>query len=180
MSIPAVISDVSDRLQQQGLFFVDTNIPFKEAKKRFKARFIQRLLSSFGSPTEAAKIAGIQRESVHRLMKELGIERTEGMKHYLKREAVKGILEDVFEAYKTRLHPERVAALYDCVPRLTNDIASELPDEHPSLKEAEHAFEKAFIHKALEKNKGNISATARMIGLRFETLHRKIKALRLL
>jgi DNA-binding NtrC family response regulator len=36
-------------------------------------------------------------------------------------------------------------------------------------------FEKTYIKKALEENKGNVSKTAAKIGLRYETLHRKIK-----
>jgi DNA-binding NtrC family response regulator len=38
-------------------------------------------------------------------------------------------------------------------------------------------FEKQYFEKALKENKGNVSKTARKIGLRYETLHRKLKKL---
>jgi DNA-binding NtrC family response regulator len=47
----------------------------------------------------------------------------------------------------------------------------------PTLKDAEEEFEKRFIVKALEENNFNVSKTSRKIGLRYETLHRKMKAL---
>ena len=46
-----------------------------------------------------------------------------------------------------------------------------------TFKQAEQEFEKSYINKALEENNSNISQTARKIGLRFETLHRKIRKL---
>jgi DNA-binding NtrC family response regulator len=38
-------------------------------------------------------------------------------------------------------------------------------------------FEVQYFKKALKENKDNISKTARKIGLRYETLHRKLKSL---
>jgi len=46
-------------------------------------------------------------------------------------------------------------------------------------KEAEREFEKQFLSHALEKSKGNVARAAAEIDLRTETLHRKIKKLRL-
>ncbi|MCB0393781.1 MAG: sigma-54-dependent Fis family transcriptional regulator [Bdellovibrionales bacterium] len=45
-----------------------------------------------------------------------------------------------------------------------------------SLREARAHFEKQFIIKKLEENRGNISKTAEVIGLERSHLHRKIKA----
>ncbi len=45
-----------------------------------------------------------------------------------------------------------------------------------SLREARAHFEKQFIIRKLEENKGNISKTAEVIGLERSHLHRKIKA----
>jgi two-component system nitrogen regulation response regulator NtrX len=44
-----------------------------------------------------------------------------------------------------------------------------------SLKLAKEDFEKKYIESALEKNKGNITLTAKDIGIERTNLHRKIK-----
>jgi len=46
-----------------------------------------------------------------------------------------------------------------------------------TLKEAEEEFEKKFILAALKQHQFNITKSAKNMGLRFETLHRKIKSL---
>ena len=48
------------------------------------------------------------------------------------------------------------------------------------MKDAEREFEKKYLKAALQENDNNISKTARKIGLRFETLHRKLKSLGLI
>jgi len=70
--------------------------------------------------------------------------------------------------------------MYNEIPELSKDIIKELPDQPLSLKEAEHEFEKLFLTKALQEHDGNQTETARAIGLRYETLHRKLKSLRLI
>jgi DNA-binding NtrC family response regulator len=57
-------------------------MPFREAKERaiqyFHSRYIRRLLEQYGGNiSRAAEAAGIQRQYLHRLIKEAGIEATE-------------------------------------------------------------------------------------------------------
>ena len=54
------------------------------------------------------------------------------------------------------------------------NIVKELPDNPLSLKDAEKEFEERYFKQALLDHNNNISLTARNIGLRFETLHRKL------
>jgi len=125
------------------------------------------------------------RESVQRLIKQfkLGDERVKEHRMqagYMRRSAVQTIIETAVEHYKTALNPEKVQQLYDATPELTKTILKSLPEQPLSLDDAETEFEKRYLKQALKEHKGNISATARTIGLRFETLHRKIKQLPLL
>ena len=46
-----------------------------------------------------------------------------------------------------------------------------------TLKEAEQEFEKQYLSKALKEAKGSITKTAKKIGLRYETIIRKMKKL---
>ena len=61
--------------------------------------------------------------------------------------------------------------------KLSSDIVKKLPAVEMSWDDAEVEFEKKYLEKALAENKGNISKTAKAIGLRYETLHRKLKKL---
>jgi DNA-binding NtrC family response regulator len=77
---------------------------------------------------------------------------------------------------KNILHPSKMHAMYKNVSTMTKDILDLLSPEHTlTLKQAELEFDRRFILRALAKNNNNISQTARQIGLRYETLHRKIK-----
>lgn len=61
--------------------------------------------------------------------------------------------------------------------RLSSDsIDHDSPFSAPTFKLARAQFEKGFLLKKIEENKGNISKTAESIGLERSHLHRKIKA----
>jgi two-component system nitrogen regulation response regulator NtrX len=61
--------------------------------------------------------------------------------------------------------------------RLSSDsMDHDSPFSAPTFKLARAQFEKGFLLKKIEENKGNISKTAESIGLERSHLHRKIKA----
>lgn len=187
ITIAEIESDISDKLKRSPLidFEIDTKIPFKKAKKAFKKAYLTRLLQSrSGNISDVAKISGLDRRSVHRLIIELKIRieqfRNELAKaEYTKHEAVQNIVEETVETYKSALNPEKLKTFYKNAPSISKNIARELPKSPITLSEAEKEFEKIYLKKALEENSSNISKTAKKIGLRFETLHRKLKSLRL-
>ncbi|REJ82606.1 MAG: sigma-54-dependent Fis family transcriptional regulator [Acidobacteria bacterium] len=51
-----------------------------------------------------------------------------------------------------------------------------LEQEFGSLKDAREAFERAFIERQLERAEGNVTQTARALGLERSSLHRKLKS----
>jgi len=164
-------------------FDIDTKLKFKEAKKLFKQQFLRRLLRvTYGNISEVAKRANVDRRSIHRIVKDAGIDvnriREDMMKPYtVKQKAVCGVVEDVLEHYKTVIHPQRMAQVYQQVDNVSKDILEELPEKTITLKQAEEEFEKEYLRKALSENSGNMSACAKKIGLRYETLLRKLKVL---
>src|SRR3989338_6254506 len=93
----------------------------------------------------------------------------------IKQSAVNAIIEDVLDNYKAVIHTVKLDEMYKNVSEFSKDIIEALPERQPTLKEAEEEFEKEFIRKALSENNGSITKTARNIGLRYETLHRKMK-----
>ena len=186
--ISEIEHDISDKLKQGALLLleIDTSIPFKKAKRLFKKAYIARLAKRlFGNVSEIAKISGIDRRSVHRIIAEMKITIPKFRKElekveYVRESTVQNIIQSTLESYKSALNPEKFVSLYTKAPELSKDILKELPEKEMTLKEAEREFERAYFQKALEQNKNNISQTARKIGLRYETLHRKLKALGLI
>jgi len=171
--------DITDKLKQPLFNFeIDIKIPFKEAKRRFKKAFLSRVLEvTLGNISDAAKITGLERESLHRLINELGIEvRPQKLpKEYFQEVEVQHVIEDTLEHYKSSLQQDKFKSLYSQAPKLSREIVRELPVDW-SLDKAEKEFERRYLKKALEQNKTIIDA-AKAIKLRPETLHRKLKSL---
>lgn len=185
VSIDELNKDISEKLEKSPLasFDIDTKMKFKAAKKRFKQQFLSRLLrTSYGNISEVAKKAGVDRRSIHRIVKDAGIDvgkmREEMIKPYqIRQKAVGDIIENVLENYKAVIHPERIAEVYKNVDSVSKEILDELPEKRITLKKAEEEFEREYLRKALSANEGNVTKTAKSIGLRYETLLRKLKSL---
>lgn len=185
ISVPKLTEDISAKLTKSPLlnFPVDTSLKFKIAKKRFKKTYIEKMLEfHLGNITEVAKEAETDRRSIHRLILELHINvgkiKQELIRPYdLKVSVLSHAIEDVLDQYKTVLHPQKLEEMYRNVGKISEDVMKALPEKKLSLKEAEEEFEREYIRKALLENAGNITHTAKRIGLRFETLHRKMKTL---
>ncbi len=185
ITVAELKADISDKLKRSALleFEVDTKLKFKDAKKKFKREYVAHLLQlNFGNVADVAKIASVDRRSIHRIVAEMRIEvqkfRDMLQKgQYVKQLAVQDIIQESLETYKGALNPRKYEALYKEAPGLSKNIVKEIPETPKTLKEAEKEFETRYFEKALLDNNGNISRTARKIGLRFETLHRKLKSL---
>lgn len=185
VSIDELNRDITEKLGRSPFLEIeiDTSIPFKEAKKRFKAAFLRKILRiSYGNISEAAKKIGVNRRSIHRLVKEARIDvdriREELVRPYeVKQKALNIVIEDVLDHYKKVIHPTKLEKMYKNVSEISKDIMEELPEYDYNLKDAEDEFEREYIKKALSENKHNITKTAKKIGLRYETLLRKMKEL---
>lgn len=185
ITVSELESDISDKLKRSALleFDIDTRLKFKDAKRKFRREYVARLLQlNFGNVAEVARIALVDRRSIHRIVAEMKIEvqkfrDTLQKGQYVKQLAVQDIIQESLEHYRSSLNPRKYEALYKQAPSLSKNIVKELPETPRALKEAEREFEKRYFEKALQENNSNISRTARKIGLRFETLHRKLKSL---
>jgi len=108
----------------------------------------------------------------------------------------KYMTEGAIELFKKHDWPGNVRELKNIVERLvimtpadliTEDDIPPLGEKHPpsvenasnpsgSLREAKADFEKTYIVRKLEENDGNISRTAKTLGLERSNLHRKIRS----
>lgn len=185
VSVSNIELDITDRLKKSALadFAINTSLPFKEAKKAFKRTYLARLLQThLGNISTAAGIAGIDRRSMHRLVASLRIPTTRiretANPAYVRQTTVKNVIQEVLEQYKPALNPAKYKALSAHAESLSEEIIKELPEEHLSFKEAEHEFEKAYFARLANECR-TIAAMARKAGLRYEVVHRKLKALKI-
>ena len=183
VNIDELNEDITGKLKKDPLLFfdIDPTMPFKKAKQRFKREYLERLLKThYGNVSMIAKIADVDRRSIHRLVNQYDIEkiRKELPRPYdVKAKAVGVVIEDVLGGYKSLIHPTRLEEVYKNVPSLSRDIVNLLPETPMSLKEAEEEFEREFFKAALARHAGSTTDTAKVVGLRYETLHRKLKKL---
>ncbi len=185
VKIGKINEDISDKIEATPLisFSIDISIPYKIAKKMFKKDFLTKVIQThYCNISKVAEILDVNRRSLHRVIKDLGIEVEQLRKEmlrptYYKQEMVDTVLRKVLDNYKTVLHPRRLQQAYDKVEMLSENIAKELAGQELTLKQAEEMFEKEYLRKAIIEYKGNITKTAKAIKLRYETLLRKIKKL---
>jgi len=184
-TIKELSKDITDVLGNNLLldFEIDTTQKFKLAKKIFKRAYLEKLLKlCCGDVTEASRVAGIDRRSIHRFIKEFRINvgkfRADAFRpEYIHKKAVNASIKNILENYQNIIHPKKLSRMYRNVPQLSEEILKEMPLQFPRLAEAERQFEIAFLTKAMKDNNWNVSKTASRIGLRTETLFRKINEL---
>jgi DNA-binding NtrC family response regulator len=185
VTIPKIEHDISYTLAKSPILDleIDTKIGFKKAKEKFKKFYLEKMLqTNLGNISKVADLSEIDRRSIHRLIKQLKIDMSQIKgdlleADYVKEAAVKDVIEQTLWGYRGIIKADKLKKMYREAPSISKDIVKELPEAPMTMKEAEDEFEKRFIIKALSENSMNITKTAKAIGLRFETLHRKMKSL---
>jgi len=176
VNIDQINEDISNKLVE-GNFDFDINLKlgFKKAKEEFKKEFLIRLLQHInGNISEAARISGLDRRSIHRLIKKYNLDVDDSRQlpykfnEDKKIEYITGIISETLDKY------DLTRGRYHVNEETSRQISSKLPSFRLNFDEAIDLFEKEFIKKAL-KEYGSQKETAKQIGLRYETLHKKAK-----
>ena len=183
ITVKEIQADISDNLKKNPLldFVIDPNVPFKRAKEDFKRQYLLRVLrTNYGNVSAAAEQSGLDRRSIHRLIARHKINldsfrRVILRPAYAKEMAVTGIIEKTLENYKAVINIEKLNRMYKDANAVSREIVKELPDMAIQMAEAENEFEKRYFEKAMIVYNGKTSEIARKIGLRYETLHSKLK-----
>lgn len=184
ISIHEIQGDITDKLKNNPLLGIPVRheLPFRKAKKAFKKQFMERLLKTHhGNISEVARILGMNRRSVHRIVEKESTQliREELPKpYYLKQKEVEQIIEGVLANYKPIIREDKLENIYNNVEEISKDIVDELPDEDMSWKEVEEEFERKYLEFAL-RHKKSYKQVAKSIGISYETLLRKLKKLKL-
>ena len=187
VKIEQINEDISDKIGNSPLvnYSINTNLPFKVAKRLFKKEFITKVIQThYCNISKVADILDVNRRSIHRIIKSLDIDintlRNSMLRPiYYKQEMVDHVLRKVLDNYKSIIHPKKLQTMYQNVNKISENIAKELAHQEVSLSHAEELFEKEYLKKALDENNNNYSKTSKQIKLRYETLLRKIKKLKL-
>ena len=115
LDINKLNNDISSILEKGPImdFEIDTNLKFKEAKKKFKRAYLKRVLMlNLGNISETAKVAESDRRSIHRLIKNLKIDlkkiKKELAKPYeIKKTSMNYAIEKILDNYKEIIHPKK-------------------------------------------------------------------------
>lgn len=179
--VPKIEEDISDRLRQSKIsIHIHFDLPFLEAKKKFKEEFLRReLFKHRGNISNMAKFLGINRRSVHRAIKELGIDvdRLELKKYQLNRDQEQRVTKTIrtsLDQYKGLIQEEKIEKIYHDLPRLSRDIAYSLPEQEMTWKQAEREFELEYFKWHLKEAKGNVKLVAEKVKMRPESVSRKL------
>ncbi len=184
ITIPKLESDITDQLKQPQLnIYIPFHFSFSKAKRKFKAEFLKRELQLHkGNISLLAKTLEVDRRSIHRTIKDLEINvnqvrsKMESKEKY-QETVIDQMIRSALEHYRNLIQPQQMEKMYEEVPSLSKSIAKFIPPQELTWKEAEQEFEKQFLHHALEQHQWRVSNAAHRIGIRAETLHRKIKKL---
>jgi transcriptional regulator of acetoin/glycerol metabolism len=186
ITIPKLGNDITDQLMDSRLnIYVPLNLGFQTAKKAFKSKFLAKELQlHLGNISDVAKSLGLDRRSIHRVIKELDIDvnKVRGeleSKEEFQEHLIDKTIRSTLENYADIIQPHKMEKMYEQIPNLSRNIAKFIPHQDITWKEAEKEFEKQFLYHALDENNWNIAKSAEKIGIRSETLHRKIKKLEL-
>jgi DNA-binding NtrC family response regulator len=184
VTIPKVEHDITDQLKEPHLnIYVPMNLTFQQAKKVFKKEFMKNELRiHLGNISELAKSLDIDRRSIHRVINDLGININKLRHQELSQEKyqeqiINKTIKDTLDHYKEIIQETKMEKMYQDIPALSRNIAKFIPHQDMTWKEAEIEFEKQFFAHSLKENNGKISTTAKKIGIRAETLHRKVRKL---
>lgn len=185
ITVNEIALDISDSLLKTPLvdMIVDAKLSYQKAKDSFRRWLIVKMLHlNCGNVSETARKLQITRRTLHRLIHSYNIDipglRANLIKRdYIKKSAISSMIETTLHHYEPTIRQRRLADFYRDIPNLSRQILEELPDEAISLRDAELEFERRYLKEALANSKNSVNKTAERIGLRPETLYRKVKAL---
>lgn len=179
VKVDEINEDISSKVMRPELKIpVNMEMKYKKSKEEFKKRYLIQLLQQVnGNVSKAAEISGLDRRSLHRLIKKYKIKIKEVRKiHYTaedqKVEYVYNVVEEALSKYDLTKQKKEELKKED-----VKDISSEMPEIRISFKEAMAQFDMEYLKKALAANLYDKEKTAKKIGLARETLQRKISGL---
>lgn len=184
LAIPKLEDDITSKLaREHSTIPIQFTLPFSEALAAFKKEFLLRELRKHHNISFLAKLIGMSRRSIHRSINELQIDipktSKEDQRSYFKEQKIYQSLREALLEYRSLFREDKMDALYDTLPNLSKSLAQELPDQRPSTwKSAKRDFERRYLQHHISLG-DKLKVVAKKIGMRPESLSRKLKILNL-
>jgi transcriptional regulator with PAS, ATPase and Fis domain len=181
-AIPKLEEDITSKLaKEQSTIPIRFSLNYSDALQEYKKEFFRRELQKHQNISLLANLLGVSRRSIHRSIKELGIivpkKSKQEQKDYFKAQAVYKTLREALMEYRSLFKAEKMDALYETLPNLSKTIAHQLPDQKASTwKSAKHDFEIRYLRHHISLG-DKLKDVAKKIGIRAESLSRKLKVL---
>ncbi len=181
VNIQELQDDITKKLHENPIidYSIEHATDLKTAKRIFKIRYLKKMLRlHYGNVSEVAEKLDINRKTIHRLVDDDEIQqiREEMQRPYeIKKEAFTSALHSALDNYKGILHPDKLNSIYGRLPELTEELTDEFRINPLPLAQAEQTFEQQYITTELKQHDYNLKKTAQSLGVRYETLLRKIK-----
>jgi len=179
VKIEELNKDISNRIIEGDVeIMVNLDLPFKKAKDEFKKEFITNALRmKNGNISDTARVLSLDRRSIHRLIDRFKIKVSKLRKepYYFNDTKKKLYVKDIID--KTLKKYYILNEKYKNIDEVSSEkISRQIPNITLSYEEAIRLFEYKYLKQALNRWK-SLKETAKKIGIRYETLQRKLKAL---
>lgn len=184
LAIPKLEEDITSKLvREQTTIPIQFSLNYADALNIFKKEFFERELRKHNNISFLANLLGVSRRSVHRSIKELSIDIPKITKleqnNYFKEQEIHNSLREALFEYRTLFREDKMTQLYNTLPNLSKTLAQELPEKQASTwKIAKRDFETRYLRHHISLG-DKLKDVAKRIGMRAESLSRKLKILNL-
>ena len=182
LAIPKLEDDITSKLaKEQTTIPIQFSLSYSDALNAFKKEFFERELRKHNNISFLANLLGVSRRSVHRSIKELEIKvpkkTKEEQKNYFKEQEIYKSIRETLLEYRSLFREEKMTELYNTLPNLSKTLAQELPEKQASTwKIAKRDFETRYLRHHISLG-DKLKVVAKKIGMRAESLSRKLKIL---
>lgn len=176
LRIQEVIEDISQRLT--GLDFdVDPKHNYKVAKKRFKKKYTHFLLiSTHGNITEAARISGLDRKQITRIVDEfkIDIESIRQTPYVFKEKKTQDYLKNIFKDTMSN-YDILQSKINHLNYELTYSLTKDMIDYNLTYNDAKHLFDKQYFSALIKIYNNDKKQITKHANIAYQSVLRKIK-----
>lgn len=161
---------------------VDTTKTFDEAKRVYMRSYLDTLLiRSYGVVRRASQQAGVAHTTLYRVCEMYDVRvdayRTDlALPEKKKEEHIAKIVKDTLDKYETYIPSEQKQKKDACGTNISEKASQYVHLQLPTLKQAEEAFERAYLQEMLEKNACNVKNAAEQAAIHSRTFYRMMDA----
>lgn len=181
ISIDELTKNISESIENRLFLEINENMTYSTAKKIFRRKYFEELfIFTFGNISKAAKISGLNRRQIHRIIKTLNIKaqtyRSAMQRPYdYIREDIKNIVEKRLDHSKSYVKEDKLSKLYMRAPKIAELVTKKIGVSPKSFNKSFKEFEREYFSKLLKKTGQDLDKSSKVAKISKRTLQRKIK-----